>query len=153
MILKLPIGNRLGSNCGVTAVAVLANVNFDVAFNTLKAMIYHRYDKFDSKYGVRGITRRPNAWVGKTSTDLCLDSLRDFGINMKEVTPPRKMTLKTWVLNYSRKNIVYMVTTTGHIQLVYNMYVLDQCSQNGGQFITEFSWRNRRIQMINKRIG
>ncbi len=118
----LPTGNRLGRNCGVTAVALLAGVPFNKAWDKLEVL--HRQTRI-----LRGRVRHPRNWPGTTNHRDRTLALVAFGCDVVEVPLRRRMTLATWVLRYSRPGVTYMVRTTSHVQTVMDGRIVDQTTE------------------------
>lgn len=126
----MPCDNKEGPNCGVTAVALVAGVTFGKAWNTFKAM------------GGRYAKKR---WTGGTTTFDQAEALRRLGIEFKSV-PFNKCALKTLCPTLERGK-VYMVTTTRHVQVVFDEFVADQ---NERKHIDQFWGRNKMVTRIRE---
>jgi len=105
--MKAPVGERNGPNCGITAVAVAANVNFDTAWLFFKR-------RFHSGRG---------RWSGGTKKIERLKALDHFNIKYEVKVFRHKVPL--WWFG-GKKDIMYMITTTHHVQIVKNGFVIDQ---------------------------
>lgn len=131
--LALPSGNALGPNCGVTAVAIAANISFAKAWETLAP--YHKPNG-----------RKP--WRGETTVSSRLKALDELGVDYTAI-PLRPASL-TSVVRSLRPGTLAMVRTTQHVQVVLNGFVVDQ---RGRKPIAEYWGRNKRathITIINE---
>lgn len=108
MEFTLPPGAFMGPNCGVTAVAIAAGVSMSKAWNT-----------FTANY-----TMSSN-WRGGTRHVERLKVLDQLDVTYREFKPKR-MTLTAFAAKTKGDDRTYMVTTTGHVQMVRNGQVLDQ---------------------------
>ena len=132
MELQLPPGNRTDGNCGVTAVAAVAGVHFDKAFEMIKQ-----------------IENRKGNWKGGSYTFSRRKALTKLGIKFEETVSVGRSnpSLKKWISWYARKGDVYIVSTSGHVQVVHGKTVLDQ---RGPAKIEEYWGRNKRVKNILK---
>lgn len=135
--LKLP-PDASGSkpNCGLVAIAVVAGCTLTEATEA--------YQKACESFFGR---RMQGNWRGRT-----FDSIRNaallesFGISLYRV-PVKGMTLTKLVehINVGGGDTTYIVTTTGHAQVVKGEYVIDQC---GPSHISEYWGRRKRVRDI-----
>lgn len=105
--LSLPADNRIGPSCGVTAVAVAAQRPFAEVWAYFAA-------------------RKSSRWKGGTKVTERMDALRHFGVAFEESTPRVRFTLQRFVREAANPDAVYMVRTTGHVQIVHRRMILDQ---------------------------
>jgi hypothetical protein len=119
----LPVGSRMGPNCGVTAVAVAARVPFNLAWDACRN------------------NKRAN-WKGRTSLRDRLNALRSLGVPYEDkgTYVYKRQTLQTYVRRLD-PSARYMITTTGHVQMVEGEMVLDQ---HGVRHVSEF-WGRRKL--------
>jgi hypothetical protein len=108
MEFTLPPGAFAGPNCGVTAVAIAAGVSMSKAWNL-----------FTANY-----TMSSN-WRGGTRHNERLTVLDQLNVTYREFKSER-MTLTAFAANTKGDDKTYMVTTTGHVQMLRNGQVLDQ---------------------------
>src|SRR3546814_8916081 len=94
--------------CGVLAVAIMADVPFQRAWDTLKPM-----------------QKRPGAWKGKTYHHHRIAALAILGHSAETATPTRRRTLTT-VVKSLEPGRTYMVRVRGHVVTVRNGIVVDQ---------------------------
>lgn len=132
--LALPAGNKLGPNCGVTCVAILAGVSFDEAWRALAE-----------------IAGRKGSWRGGTTVAQRLKALDRFGVRYVDVSPdPARPlpTLKTFARRHRHdRAAVYMVRTSKHVQLVWGDVVIDQ----SGHCPAVAHWgRNKRVTHVHR---
>ncbi|MAE81412.1 MAG: hypothetical protein CMB80_01660 [Flammeovirgaceae bacterium] len=137
--LDLPSGARRGGNCGVTAVAIAAGVSFDQAWDLFK--------KHCSRI------RRNKKWTGDTFTHERTLIMKKLGLKY-EVIPQRKLrddktvrmpSLKKFVEWNTKKGVLYIVTTTHHVQLVQDGWVIDQ---HGSKLIDDFWGKNKKVEEV-----
>lgn len=104
--LALPADARMGPNCGVTAVAIVAGVSFAEAFAMLRGSKSAR-------------------WKGRTTESERLAVLARLGVTLSRIHV-RRMTLATLArrLDPTRR---YIVRTTGHVQVLQGGQMIDQC--------------------------
>lgn len=134
--MALPEGNRIGPNCGVTAIAVAAGVDFDTVWNLLKA----------------GMSPdRARKWKGGTSHSQRVAVLHMLGVRFTEIPMRRKMRLRTvaqWSM--TTPGVRYMVRTTGHVQILRDGIILDQA----GPVAAALHWgRNKLVSHITRLDG
>jgi len=97
-----------GPHCGVTAVAILAQIPFAQAWAE-----------------IRRLAQYPANWKGATRDPERLLVLASHGVRLTAV-PCKRMTLGRWAALYCQRDTTYLVVTTGHIQIVRNGVVTDQ---------------------------
>jgi len=129
-LFKNPEDQRRGPNCGVTALAVSTGISFNKAWQTFKAVNPRKYGK---------------RWKGGTYTADQLKALDRLEVSYKTVKTGKvlgpKLTLAKFVREHTKRDTLYMVTTTGHVQTVLNGEVIDQA---GKKPIGNF-WGSRKI--------
>lgn len=114
--MSLPEDNRKNGNCGITALAIVLGVSFDEVWNA--------YQEFHPRKG---------NWKGTTHHYPRLKVLKKYGVKFNDgerKKNKRNMSLKSWVHWHQRPNTTYMITTTGHVQVVRNGMVMDQTTPN-----------------------
>ncbi len=133
---QLPQDNRRGPNCGVTAIAVSAGISFQRAWS-LCATAPSR------------VTKR---FKGGTHHRQRIEVLDHIGMPYQVMHLP-KMTLQKFC-DIAQDDTTYMVTTTGHVQLVRVIdgqpYILDQ---TGCKPIEEYWGRRKYISRDVLRMG
>jgi hypothetical protein len=107
--LALPSDARMGPNCGVTAVAIVAGVSFATAWAEIN----------------KACPRKGN-WKGRTRAAERDAALAALGVRFEDVPLARCVTLQTWALRYAKPGERYLVQTTGHIQVLKDRAVADQ---------------------------
>lgn len=123
--LKMPLDLvRDQPNCGVVAVAIAADVPYTVA--------------------LAAFSRTHGNWKGRTFRRERREVLEFFGITLIEV-PVEPMTLHKWIRYHAWPNDHYMVTTTGHCQMVHNNHVADQY---GIRHIDNYKLRSKRVKHV-----
>lgn len=95
--------------CGVVAISMAANIPFAQAWELIKLRV-----------------PSPNRWRGRTTLKQRVRLLDVLDVPYREVWLPRRMTLKTFVEKYTRRDVTYKVTVTGHVVTVRNNAVADQ---------------------------
>ena len=133
---NLPADAKPGPNCGVTAIAASTGQSFARVWNLCAKHLKHR-----------------KRMTGSTVHIQRLKVLDELGADY-EVVPHERMTLQAFCQRVARPRTTYMVTTTGHVQLVRIIegvaYVLDQC---GCKAIDEYSGRRKFIYRPTLRMG
>ena len=153
--LALPQGARKGPNCGVTAMAIAANISFDSAWDLLERV--HR----DRRGGLlSNIKTKNNMFSKKTKfTGATFDADRELaykkiGLKTKKIDWEKikssghtVLTLKNFVEWGTAKGKTYIVTTTGHVQVVKDNWVIDQ---GGAKPIDEFHGKAKHVDSIHE---
>ena len=135
--MNLPEGARNGGNCGVTAVAIAANVSFDQAWDLFKQ---HCPRIKDNK-----------RWTGGTYDRERNTVMKKLGIKYANVPSKtflnsnRLPTLKRFVEWNTKKGALYIVTTTHHVQVVKDGWVIDQ---SGAREIENYWGRNKIVDRV-----
>lgn len=134
MEFKLPGGAFMGGHCGVQAVAVAAGISLTKAFRV-----------FQENCGYAG------NWQGGTRYGDRVKVLDKLGVKYDKLDPAHTngLTLQRFIKDVANPNHVYMVTTTGHVQMVRGDQVLDQRGVNN---IAEFWGRRKKISFPVLRI-
>jgi hypothetical protein len=124
-MMTLPPDNKVGPNCGVTCVAIAAGVTFEKAWRTLRPL----------RRGGRG------RWNGATSHSERKKALDVLGVKYKQLkdSDTYHCTLRGLYDKYLRTGKLYMVRTTGHVQMVRNGLILDQSGLHNME-----GWRARK---------
>ena len=94
--------------CGVFAVATVTGLDFEEVF-----------EDFRVTFG------KQKNWRGRTNRTQYVKMLRKYGSKVTQVET-KKMNLRRWVAVHTKKDVTYVVTTTGHVQVVRNGIVTDQ---------------------------
>lgn len=130
MELSVPAGNRLNGNCGVTAVAAVAGVHFDEAFELIRKS--------------RGAGDR---WKGSSNNFDRKKALDALGVKYTQQPRTRgpKQTLRKWIEWNAKPDATYIVTTTGHVQVVKGSTVLDQ---QGPSDISEYWGKSKWVKSV-----
>jgi hypothetical protein len=137
--LDLPTGSRGGGNCGVTATAIAAGISFDQAWDLFKK---HCPRIKNSKNWEGG------TWCGEREIVMHKLGLKYEMISQRKLRDSKTVrmpTLKKFVEWHTKKGIVYIVTTTGHVQIVKDGWVIDQ---RGARAIDEFWGRNKIVDHV-----
>lgn len=137
--LKLPNDNCSGPNCGVTAIAVAAGISFDRVW-----AMFQKYSK-DNRDNKR--------WRGSTydyERRQIMDVLKIKykTLTFKEIygqTGKGHPTLQKFIEYATRKDEIYVITTTGHVQVVQNGWVIDQ---GGPKPIAEYRARRAAVRNV-----
>ena len=119
--LALPVDAQRGPNCGLTALAVVAGVTLAEA----TAAYIRQYPRYVG-----------SNWKGGTYWTYTMQAAKHLGVRYVDDTPldPRytirivkRMSLKTFVKKHALPGKRYMVRTTGHVQVLQDGMVIDQC--------------------------
>jgi hypothetical protein len=111
--MALPVDNRAGPYCGVTAVAIAAGVSFECAWGALST--------------AHGVTQPCWPWKGTASRLTCGIALEYLGVKHREIPLTKKrMTLVRFVYDRAVPGKRYLVFTTRHAQIVRDSLVVDQ---------------------------
>ena len=112
-------------NCGVTAVATIAGKTVAEVFTYMK-----------EKYGKRG------HWKGRTQQKQVIDTLRDYGFTLDQrfIREGKKRGPQLQKQAFAL-NTIYLVWTTGHVQVVFDDKVYDQ----SGEFPMHEYWGRRKF--------
>lgn len=132
--LYVPGDTPSGPNCGVTAVAVVASVPFTTAKQAFQ----------QARLMLRGKPYR-RSWKGSTQCHERKKALQLLGVKFKGYVPPR-MTLEHWVDQHTCRDVSYLVTTTGHCQVVRNGHVSDQIQE--AVKIEHYRWKRKHVQHV-----
>ncbi len=138
MDFALPRDAFRGGHCGVQAVAVAAGKTLAETFDLFRQHGGHRI-------------RRKRRWSGGTiyhERQRVMDAL-NIQFDCLPQSHTEGVTLQRFMRDVANPNHVYMVTTTGHVQLVRGSQVLDQ---RGVQEIGDFWGRRKRISQPVMRI-
>jgi len=119
--LALPVDAQRGPNCGLTALAVVAGVTLAEA----TAAYIRQYPRFVG-----------SNWKGGTRWTYTMQAAKHLGVRYVDDTPledgytiriVKRMSLKTFVKKHTLPGKRYMVRTTGHVQVLQDGMVIDQC--------------------------
>ncbi|MBN9347488.1 MAG: hypothetical protein J0I48_15040 [Devosia sp.] len=122
----LPSDHHNGPNCGVTAVAVLAGVPFDLAWETVR--------RLDPKRSPR--------WRGTTWWYEQRAALRHLGAKVEEL-PHKGMTLAKFADQHTVKGAAYLVNVTSHCMALIDGVLVDQ---RGPMPVAEHPARRQRVK-------
>jgi len=139
--LALPEGARIGPNCGVTAMAIAAGISFDSAWDLLE-----RVDRRSKKFtGATFDADRERAYkkLGLKTTKINWKDRYDIAKKKGNLN----LTLRNFVEWGTAKGKTYIVTTTGHVQVVKDGWVIDQ---GGAKPIEEFHGKAKHIDSIHE---
>ena len=119
--LALPVDAQHGPNCGLTALAVVASVTLAEA----TAAYIRQYPLYVG-----------SNWKGGTYWTYTVQAAKHLGVRYVDDTPledgyniriVKRMSLKTFVNKHALPGKRYMVRTTGHVQVLQDGMVIDQC--------------------------
>lgn len=113
-MIDLPPDAFRGGHCGVQAVAVVADISLTKCFRVFQETC--------------PTLKRKRRWTGGTYWGQRIRVLNKLGVKYEELNPlhTKGITLQRFVKDVANPNHVYMVTTTGHVQLVRGGQVLDR---------------------------
>jgi len=135
--LALPVDAQRGPNCGLTALAVVAGVTLAEA----TAAYIRQYPRFVG-----------SNWKGGTRWTYTMQAAKHLGVRYVDDTPledgyniriVKRMSLKTFVKKHAIPGKRYMVRTTGHVQVLQDGMVIDQC---GVRHIDEYRGAGKIIK-------
>ena len=134
--LRLPpdaIGGR--PNCGLVAMAVVANVSLSDATEA--------YQKACKEITGR---RMQGNWRGRTYDNIRNRAFKHLGVSLHRF-PIHGMTLKKLIhcINIAPNDTTYLITTTQHIQVVRGYTVIDQ---GGPCHIDQYWGRRKRVRDV-----
>lgn len=122
--------------CGVASVAMLANVDFNTAWNTL-----------------RQIKKNPGNWKGSSRLHERQLALRKLGVMYTPYLSNGKTTILSWIKRNAEEGVMYEVQTTGHAQVVYNGLIYDQDNPEGVR-PANFRKRRKKVRSVTEvRLG
>ncbi len=133
MEFALPKDAFRGSHCGVQAVAIVAGISLTEAFGKFR------------KHCKRVASKK--RWHGGTKHEERVAILQQLNVKYEKLVQKGSsyiighgMTLQRFIKDVANPNHVYMVTTTGHVQLIHGNKVLDQ----GGVVDIQDYWGKRK---------
>ena len=128
MSIKLanPSDQRNGPNCGVTAVAIASGASFTRTWNLFRTLGERSYNA--------------KQWRGRTHHSDQRRVLNKLGIEWSQEWDFKPGTL-SHVVNQLDQDEVYLIVTTGHVQVVCNGTVIDQ---RGPVPIADY-WGKRKV--------
>lgn len=130
--LRLPRGNRRGSNCGITAVAVAAQVHFRTVWDH-----------------VAEAGHKPANWGGSVTEADLRRALRFFGVRYKSKLFSRSINVGHFVGVYARPGVLYVLDLNDHVALLKDGFIFDQ----RGRYFTVMdkgNWKLERVYRIVK---
>lgn len=127
--MTVPAGTRMGPVCGVVAVAAAAGVDFDTAWRVMEPL---------ARVYLPAACRR--GWNGLSTSRMREKALQQLGVGFHTVRFPR-MQLRTFA-EHARPGVLYMVRTTGHVQMVRNGSAMDQ---GGVRSISRWNGMDRKL--------
>ncbi len=121
-------------NCGLTAMAIATGKRL----STVTRWYANAFEKINGR-------RQKANWKGRTYELPRLKALQDAGYKV-ETKRMSGITLKTWIDQHTKPGQTYIVTTTGHVQVVRDNWVFDQA---GGFHIDDADWRRgKRVKSV-----
>ena len=109
--------------CTITAISVFTGIKFEHVWHEAK-------------------TSYAKNWRGRTHNHVQQRLMKKFNKGRTAGFRPGRMTLQKFHENQSRKNVAYLIYTTGHCQVMVNGYVVDQ---KGVVHISEFHGRRKIV--------
>jgi hypothetical protein len=116
-------------NCGLVALAHFTDENYD------------RVERFVRKL-------RPGNWKGVTFRKDYLAFFARIGLPVVYQQYDRReqqLTLAQWVEQVAAPGRRYFVVTTGHAQVVYDGYVIDQ-HDHAPVHVSQFHWKRKKVK-------
>lgn len=105
--LRLPPGNRKGINCGVTAVAIAAQVHFRDVWDHLAE-------------------RKPASWGGSVNEDDLVRALRYFGVRYRSRYFGRSINVGHFAGVHAKKGTLYILDVYDHVAVFKDGIIFDQ---------------------------
>ena len=129
--LALPTDATRGPNCGLTALAVVAGVTLADA----TAAYIRQYPRYVG-----------SNWKGGTRWTYTMQAAKHLGVRYVDDMPfNTRMSLKTFVKKHAMPWHRYMIRTTGHVQVVQDGMVIDQC---GVRHIDEYRGAGKIVKDV-----
>ena len=159
--LALPEGAKPGPNCGVTAMAIAAGISFDSAWDILEKIHTNRRGGLLSNIKTKNnMFSKKIKFTGGTYDNERREAYRKIGLKYKKFITKEicniakfatknkyayNLNLKQFVEWGAVKNKTYIVTTTHHVQVVKDGWVIDQ---GGPKHIDEFNGKLKHVNEI-----
>lgn len=109
--LTLPPDNRIGPNCGVTAIAVIAKVPFDHVWEMCRKL--------------SPACSKPR-WRGRTTLRLLVELLKKLDVKHQVMEQSGRISLHRFTDWYAPKSKTYLVRVGNHFVVVRNGHGIDQ---------------------------
>ena len=142
-----PEDQRQGPNCGITAIAVATGISFDKSWNLHKQVNFRKRDgrwKGSTHDGERKLVL--HKLKIKFVNHICYNKF-NFKYKKSSVVPfsHYPITLRKYIELNCNKTSTYIITTTGHVQVVKGKSVVDQ---GGVKTIEGFWGRNKKVVSV-----
>lgn len=128
--LRLPPGNRKGNNCGVTAVAIAAQVHFrDVWDHTAE--------------------RKPTSWGGSMWDEDLVRAFRFFGVRYRSRVFSCTINTGHWAAVHAKPGVLYVLDVWDHFAVFKDGFIFDQ---RGVHFtvMEKGHWKIERVYEIRR---
>jgi hypothetical protein len=128
--LRLPPGNRRGSNCGVTAIAIAAQVHFREVWDHVAAY-------------------KPASWGGSVNEDDLVRAFRFFGVHYRSRIYDRSVTIGHWAGTSAKPGVLYVLDVWNHVAVFKDGFIFDQ---RGRHFtvMEKGHWKIERVYEIRR---
>lgn len=127
MEFKLPRGNVQGPSCGITALAVVADVHFNEVWNVVAET-------------------KPANWLGSVHEEDIRRVLKHFGVRYRSRHYNMDISVRWFTEHYARPGQIYLMDVNDHIALLKDGVVLDQ--RGTFRLTQKGHWRLHRIYTI-----
>lgn len=137
-----PAGTPLGlGNCGLVAIAAATGYSYTHVEQ------WFRNERPGRNGNWQGSTRTYEypLFFGRHG----VDADRMESVHYSSPLIPRRMSLKRWATVYAKPGVLYLVVTTGHVQVVRDQHVLDQSVQEPVH-VSQAVWRNKLVKHVIK---
>lgn len=128
--LRLPRGNRRGGNCGVTAVAIAAQVHFRTVWDHVAE-------------------RKPANWGGSVTEADLRRAFRFFGVYYRSRCFSRSINVGAFVGSYAHPGVLYVLDLYDHIAVLKDGFLFDQHGQHY-TVMDRGGWRVERVYEVIK---
>ncbi|MBP5855668.1 hypothetical protein KAJ83_01505 [Marivibrio halodurans] len=126
--LALPDDLEGSRNCGLVALSVVARCSYAEAVRAYTDVFRSAYQRHPRKN-----------WKGGTTWSLVVKAMASLGVQHSHTEVTSAVTLQR-LAQFTRRDALYLVCTTGHAQVVKNGWVIDQ----RGAVPVEQHWGRRK---------
>ena len=122
--------------CGLTAMAVFTGYSFEAVKQAYQIGLVENDRK----------TKRSN-WKGTTNVLGRNWALEVMDVDFETTMYRRgeQVSLEKWVARHAKPGATYMITTTGHVQVVRDGVVIDQ---RGPRYIKDYSMKGKKVRAV-----
>ena len=105
--LRLPRGHWMGPHCGITAVAIAAQVRFRDVWDLIAE-------------------RKPASWGGSVKEEDLTVSLRYFGVRYRSRAFNLEITVGHWAGVHAKPGVLYILDVWDHVAVFKDGFLFDQ---------------------------